>query len=103
MPNNHIQRLRLRRPLNLVNIPKNYRVIANIGLGYPDEKPSPKKVKSFKEAIIKGGLKFSFKRPDQDVVASTFIFMRSQAQEKRDLISLHFPLAALYTVALMVL
>lgn len=37
----------------VLNLPKNYRVIANIGLGHPDEKPLPKKVKSLKEVILK--------------------------------------------------
>jgi len=37
----------------VLNIAKNYRVIANIGLGYPDEKPLPKMIKSLKEAILK--------------------------------------------------
>lgn len=36
----------------VLNIPDKYRVIANIGIGYPDEKPTPKKVKSLNEAII---------------------------------------------------
>jgi nitroreductase len=37
----------------VIDIPKIYRVIANIGLGFPDEKPSPKKVKSLKNAFLK--------------------------------------------------
>ena len=37
----------------VMDIPKRYRVIANIGIGIPDEKPLPKKVKSLKEAILK--------------------------------------------------
>ncbi|MFH1701840.1 MAG: nitroreductase family protein [Nitrospirota bacterium] len=37
----------------VLNIDKRYRVIANIGIGYPDEEPLPKKVKSSKEAILK--------------------------------------------------
>ncbi|MDI6889755.1 MAG: nitroreductase family protein [Thermodesulfovibrionales bacterium] len=37
----------------VLGIPKDYRIIANIGLGFPDEKPLSKKVKSFKEAILK--------------------------------------------------
>jgi len=37
----------------VMDIPKRYRVIANIGLGFPDEKPSPKKVKSLKDAMLK--------------------------------------------------
>lgn len=37
----------------VLNIDKRYRVIANIGIGYPDEKPLPKKVKSSKEVILK--------------------------------------------------
>lgn len=37
----------------VLDIDKRYRVIANIGIGYPDEEPSPKKVKSLKEAILK--------------------------------------------------
>jgi nitroreductase len=38
---------------NLLGIPKKYRVLANIGLGFPDEKPGKKKVKSFEEAVLK--------------------------------------------------
>jgi nitroreductase len=37
----------------VLDIPNRYRVIANVGLGFPDEKPSPKKVKSLKDAILK--------------------------------------------------
>ncbi len=37
----------------VIDIPKRYRVIANIGIGIPDEKPFPKKVKSLKDAILK--------------------------------------------------
>lgn len=37
----------------LLNIPEKLRIIACIGIGYPDEAPSPKKVKSLDEAIIK--------------------------------------------------
>lgn len=37
----------------VLNIPKNYRVIANIGIGYPDEKPLTKRLKGFNEAVIK--------------------------------------------------
>jgi len=37
----------------VLDIPIKYRVIANIGIGFPDEKPLPKKVKSLKEAISK--------------------------------------------------
>jgi nitroreductase len=37
---------------NLLGIPKKYRVLANIGLGFPDEKPGKKKVKSFEEAVL---------------------------------------------------
>lgn len=36
----------------VLNIPDKYRVIANIGIGYPDEKPLPKKVKNLDEVII---------------------------------------------------
>jgi nitroreductase len=36
----------------LLGIPSKYRVLANIGLGFPDEKPEKKKVKSFEEAIL---------------------------------------------------
>jgi nitroreductase len=35
---------------SVLKIPKKYRVIANIGLGYPDEKPWDKKIMSFSEA-----------------------------------------------------
>jgi len=38
---------------NLVDIPENFRVVACIGIGYPDETPYPKKIKSIDEAIIK--------------------------------------------------
>jgi nitroreductase len=37
----------------VLDIDRRYRVIANIGIGYPDEEPLPKKVKSSKEAILK--------------------------------------------------
>ena len=37
----------------VLDIPIKYRVIANIGIGFPDEKPLPKKVKSLKECISK--------------------------------------------------
>ena len=37
----------------VIDIPKRCRVIANIGIGIPDEKPFPKKVKSLKDAILK--------------------------------------------------
>lgn len=37
----------------VLNIDKRYRVIANIGIGYPDEEPLVKKVKSSREAILK--------------------------------------------------
>jgi nitroreductase len=37
----------------VLNIDKRYRVIANIGIGCPDEEPLPKKIKSSKEAILK--------------------------------------------------
>ncbi|GAB5046759.1 nitroreductase family protein [Thermodesulfovibrio sp. TK110] len=37
----------------ILNIPENLRIISCIGIGYPDETPSPKKVKSLDEAIIK--------------------------------------------------
>jgi len=36
----------------LLEIPEKYRVLANIGLGFPDEKPEKKKIKSFEEATI---------------------------------------------------
>jgi nitroreductase len=36
----------------ILNISEKYRVIANIGIGHPDEKPTPKKTKSFEEAVI---------------------------------------------------
>jgi nitroreductase len=36
----------------LLGIPSKYRVLANIGLGFPDEKPAKKKVKSFEEAVL---------------------------------------------------
>jgi nitroreductase len=35
---------------NVLKIPSKYRVVANIGIGYPNEKPGIKKVKSFEEA-----------------------------------------------------
>lgn len=37
----------------VLDVPENLRIIACIGIGYPDEKPSPKKIKSLNEAIIK--------------------------------------------------
>lgn len=37
----------------VLNIPEKYRVIANIGIGYPEEKPLTKRVKGFNEAVIK--------------------------------------------------
>jgi hypothetical protein len=37
----------------VLNIDKRYRVFANLGIGYQDEEPLPKKVKSSKEAILK--------------------------------------------------
>ncbi len=37
----------------VLDIPKNLRIIACIGIGYPDETPSSKKIKSLDEAIIK--------------------------------------------------
>jgi nitroreductase len=37
----------------VMDIPRRYRVIANIGVGIPDEKPLPKRVKSLKDAILK--------------------------------------------------
>jgi nitroreductase len=37
----------------ILQIPENLRIIACIGIGYPDETPSPKKIKSLDEAIIK--------------------------------------------------
>lgn len=37
----------------VLEIPKNLRIIACIGIGYPDETPYPKKIKSLDEAIIK--------------------------------------------------
>jgi nitroreductase len=37
----------------VLNLPKTYRVIANIGIGYPEERPSSKRVKSPHEAIFK--------------------------------------------------
>ena len=36
----------------ILGIPSKYRVLANIGLGFPDEKPAKKKVKSFEEAVL---------------------------------------------------
>ncbi|MEW6418657.1 MAG: nitroreductase family protein [Nitrospirota bacterium] len=36
----------------VLNIDKRYRVIANIGIGYPDEEPLPKKIKDIKETIL---------------------------------------------------
>lgn len=37
----------------ILDIPENLRIIACIGIGYPDETPYPKKIKSFEEAVIK--------------------------------------------------
>lgn len=37
----------------VIPIPENLRVIACIGIGYPDEIPAPKKVKTLEESIIK--------------------------------------------------
>lgn len=37
----------------ILNIPERFRVIANIGIGYPEEKASPKRVKSPQEVIFK--------------------------------------------------
>lgn len=37
----------------VLDIPENLRIIACIGIGYPDETPYPKKIKSLDEAIIK--------------------------------------------------
>ncbi|PIQ94557.1 MAG: NAD(P)H nitroreductase [Nitrospirae bacterium CG_4_10_14_0_8_um_filter_41_23] len=37
----------------VLDIDRRYRVIANIGIGYPDEEPLPKKVKSSREIILK--------------------------------------------------
>lgn len=37
----------------VLDVPKNLRIIACIGIGYPDETPSSKKIKSLDEAIIK--------------------------------------------------
>ncbi|MCS7203721.1 MAG: nitroreductase family protein [Thermodesulfovibrio sp.] len=37
----------------IIDIPKNLRVIACMGIGYPDETPPPKKIKDFNEAVIK--------------------------------------------------
>ncbi|MEN2995147.1 MAG: nitroreductase family protein [Thermodesulfovibrio sp.] len=37
----------------IIEIPENLRVIACIGIGYPNEIPKPKKVKSIDEAVIK--------------------------------------------------
>jgi len=34
---------------NILKIPKNYRVICNLGIGYPDEKPEEKTVKKFED------------------------------------------------------
>lgn len=42
---NHVRRV--------LDVPENLRIIACIGIGYPDETPSPKRVKSLDEAIIK--------------------------------------------------
>jgi len=36
----------------VLKIPGKYRILANIGLGFPDEKPEKKKVKSFEEATL---------------------------------------------------
>lgn len=38
---------------DILKIPSNLRIIACIGIGYPDETPSSKKIKSLDEAIIK--------------------------------------------------
>jgi nitroreductase len=35
----------------LLGIPSKYRVLANIGLGFPNERPGEKKIKSFEEAV----------------------------------------------------
>lgn len=35
----------------VLNIPKNYRIICNIGLGYPDEKTDEKEIKALKDII----------------------------------------------------
>ena len=35
----------------ILNAPQNYRIICNIGIGYPDEKPGKKIVKSFDNAV----------------------------------------------------
>lgn len=35
---------------NLLNISSEYRVLCILGIGYPDETPSPKKIKTFSEA-----------------------------------------------------
>ncbi|WP_028845001.1 nitroreductase family protein [Thermodesulfovibrio thiophilus] len=37
----------------IIDIPENLRIISCIGIGYPDEIPHPKKVKTLEEAIIK--------------------------------------------------
>jgi nitroreductase len=37
----------------ILNIPEKYRVVANIGIGYPREKPLTKRVKGLNEAVIK--------------------------------------------------
>lgn len=37
----------------ILNIDNRYRVIANIGIGYPDEEPLPKRVKNSEEVILK--------------------------------------------------
>lgn len=37
----------------VIDIPEHLRVVACIGIGYPDETPHPKKVKTIEEAIIK--------------------------------------------------
>ncbi len=37
----------------VLNINKKYRVVATIGIGYPDEVPSMKKIKSLEEVILK--------------------------------------------------
>lgn len=36
----------------VLKIPKGYRVLANIGLGFPAEKPGKKRVKTFEEAVL---------------------------------------------------
>lgn len=36
----------------VLGIPRKYRVLANIAVGFPDEKPEEKKIKSFEEAVL---------------------------------------------------